>query len=245
MRAKIILVLLALMTSLGFSTNEEASFSFLGGFSTFNQILKKPSGAFDDNTTNDFGLYVGVYGERYLSPSWSLTPGIYLSQKNTKLKSDDAFRKATYLEASSLLRWYFVDNGNWRSYFGVGGGFGILLSVEDSSADGTSAEMKGAFSKNELSFQGGWGIEFPVGAETGLQLGITYSRSLTNFLDPGLSQGDRGTWSGFYSFAALRFKNRVESNNPEERARDYLRWKNSGSSYKSSDSEDFDSTSAE
>lgn len=224
MRAKLLFLGMALGASLVFSSTEENNYGFVGGVSTFNNSIRKASGAIDDSTSYDSGLYVGVFGERNLSPSLVLAPGVYLSQKGAK--NSFASRRANYLEASASLRWYFLNESNWRSYFGFGGGFGILLSAEDANVNGVTVDMYKSLSKNELSVQGGWGLEFPVGTDTGMQIGLTYSRSLTNFLDPGQMGGDRGTWSGLYSFLALRFKSQVESNDPESRAREYLRWKN-------------------
>jgi len=230
MKANLFILPLLFLTTIGFSAQRENSYGFVGGMSSFNQSIKNSAGVVDDSATSELGLYVGVYGERYLSPSWVLSPGIYYSQKGAK--NTTASRRANYLETSAMLRWYFADGTRWRSYLGVGGGFGVLLSAEDVTNSGVLANKFSLFSKNELSAQAGWGLEFPVSAETGVQLGITYSRSVTSFLDPTTVGGDKGTWSGFYGFVALRFRSQKESITTEDRARDYLRWKNANSEEK-------------
>jgi hypothetical protein len=224
MRTNFLIWTLLSMATIGFSVQQDNSYGFVGGMSTFNQSIKNSAGVVDDSTSSELGLYVGVYGEKYLSPSWVLTPGIYFSQKGAR--NSAASRRANYLETSALLRWYFLDGAKWRSYLGFGGGFGVLLSAEDVTSAGVLADKFTFFSKNELSAQAGWGLEFPVADDTGMQLGITYSRSVTSFLDPTTVGGDKGTWSGFYGFVALRFKSQKESITTEDRARDYLRWKN-------------------
>lgn len=223
MRHNILVLIFFFVSTVGLSAEPQSSYGFVGGMSVFNQSIKHSSGSLDSGTSSDLGLYVGVFGERPLSASWVLTPGIYLSQKGSK--NSLASRRANYLETSALLRWYFLNGAKWRSYFGFGGGFGVLLSAEDLTNTGVSTDKFGYFSKNELSAQLGWGLEFPIANETGMQLGITYSRSITNYLDPTSVAGDRGTWSGFYGFLALRFRSQKESISSEDRALDYLRWK--------------------
>lgn len=236
MRQSFLLLVLFLLSSIGFSYEEQNSYGFVGGMSAFNQTIKHSTGAIDDSTSSELGLHIGVFGERYLSPSWVLTPGIYFSQKGAK--NNSASRRANYLETSALLRWYWLNGNKWRSYLGFGGGFGVLLSAEDLTNTGVQTDKFVYFSKNELSAQLGWGLEFPIADDTGMQIGLTYSRSLTNFLDPTTVGGDRGTWSGFYGFVALRFKMQTESISTEERAMDYLRWKNSNPSSQPSSVQD-------
>ncbi|MFM8269802.1 MAG: outer membrane beta-barrel protein [Pseudomonadota bacterium] len=227
MRANVLAFVLLLLNSIGFSALPDSSYGFVGGMSSFNQIIKNSAGAVDDSYSSDLGLYLGVFGERYLSSSWVLSPGIYFSQKGAKDNSGS--RRANYLETSALLRWYFSDGPRLRSYFGFGGAFGILMSAEDAPNSGGPIDKAGSFSRNELSAQLGWGIEFPVAEDTGMQVGLTYSRSLTNFLNPAAAGvgGNQGTWNGFYGFVALRFKSQKESNTVEDRARDYLKYKKS------------------
>ncbi|NBX75425.1 MAG: hypothetical protein EBQ92_02640 [Proteobacteria bacterium] len=235
MTTKLLVLVLLSISAIGLASKPENSYGFVGGMSSFNQLIKSSAGVVDDSTSSELGLYVGVYGEKYLSPSWVLTPGIYFSQKGAKTGA--ASRRANYLETSALLRWYFLDGSKWRSYLGFGGGFGVLLSAEDVTNAGVLADKFSFFSKNELSAQVGWGLEFPVSSDTGMQLGITYSRSMTSFLDPTTVGGDKGTWNGFYGFVALRFKSQKESITTEDRARDYLRWKNGQSAPTGEESE--------
>lgn len=223
MRIGIHCLLILFMSSMGWSVSEDGSYGFVGGVSVFNQSIKSSSGAINNSSSFDIGYHVGVFGEFFLARALALTPGVYLSQKGAR--ANNASRQASYLETAALLRWYFADSSTWRSYLGFGSSFGILLSAQDTTNTGIQSDKFRFFSKNDLSAQVGWGLEFPVSSGTGMQIGLTYSRSLTTFIDPGAVGGDKGTWSGFYGFLALRFKSQVDYQTPEERARDYLRFR--------------------
>jgi hypothetical protein len=211
------------MATIGFSVQQDNSYGFVGGMSAFNYSIKHSSGLVDESESTGLGLYVGVFGERYLSSSWVFSPGIYLSQKGGKTASSTGH--ASYLETSALLRYYFFDKPRWRSYLGFGGAFGVLLSAEDMTNSGLATDQFSSFNKNELSAQLGLGFEFPFADETGMQVGLTYSRGLTSYLDPTKVSGDKGTWNGFYAFVALRLKPEKGESSAQDRAYDYLRSK--------------------
>jgi hypothetical protein len=219
-----VIVLLFFSSHLGFSALLEDSYGFLGGLSSFRQEISNDT----TGTKRDFltGSYVGAFGERYLSPSWIFSPGVFISQKG--VQNSGSFTRATYLEASAQLRWYFADKPRWRSYLGFGGGFGILLDAQTVSSTGQNSAAWGYLNKNELSAQLGAGFEFPVSSDVGLQFGCSYVYGLSSNLDPSTSGGLNGRWTGIYGFVGLRFKTTQESDGPQERAMDYLRWKNGG-----------------
>lgn len=217
-------ILLCFASAIGLSALPDDSYSFTGGVSSFRQeISNDTSGTVRDSL---MGTYVGAFGERYISTSWVFSPGVFLSQKG--VQNSASFTRATYLETSAQLRWYFADKPRWRSYFGFGAGYGILLDAETVTSGGQTSNAWQNLNKNELSAQLGAGFEFPVSSSTGLQFGCTYSRGLTNNLSPATSSGADGKWTGIYAFVALRFKTKDESYGPQERALDYLKWKNEG-----------------
>ncbi|NBW98893.1 PorT family protein [bacterium] len=216
-------------TQSGYALERENTYGFLAGMSSFNQNLTDGSGAsIDLDPANAQGAYAGVFGERYLGNAITLNPGVYFSQKGVKLNigGSSATSKADYLELSANLRWYFVDDLGTRAYLGAGLGFGILMGGETISSLGAVTNSTNQLAKNELSFQGGAGVEFELNADSGLLFGLTYCRGLSNHLNVSTTQGRNGLWNGFYGFAGIRFKNQREANTPLERAREYLRTKN-------------------
>lgn len=220
---------LLLSTQSGHALERENTYGFLAGMSSFNQNLTDGNGAsIDLDPSNAQGAYVGVFGERYLGNAITLNPGVYFSQKGVKLNSggSSATSKADYLEISANLRWYFVDDLGTRAYLGAGLGFGILMGGETVSSLGAVTNSTNQLTKNELSFQGGAGVEFELNADSGLLFGLTYCRGLSNHLNISTTQGQNGLWNGFYGFAGIRFKNQREANTPLERAREYFRTKN-------------------
>jgi len=167
----------------------------------------------------------GVLGDIQLSSSLYLTPGIWFVQKG--VQDSGSSTRANYLETNALLKTYLADNANWRFYLAGGAGFGVLLGATSVSSGGASTDLSDSMMRNELSAQLGLGYETSVGAETDMIFGLNYNRGLTNNLDVTKSGGVEGKWSGLYAFVAFRFHSSQESTTPEERAMDYLKWKNS------------------
>lgn len=199
------------------------TFAVAGGITSFSQLQSDASGAIETENTQTVGIYSGVFGEMPLKGNLVLSPGLFLSQKGAE--NINSKLRASYLETSAQLKWYFVNNFDFRFYLGAGLGFGILLSAEELSSNGTVTDNFQGLAKNELSGQGGLGIEFSLSNETALQLGGSYVRGLTSHLNAETSQGKSGNWEGFYGFAALRFRPDSEDDSPEKRARDYVNFK--------------------
>lgn len=201
------------------------TFAVAGGITSFNRLQSDASGAVDTDTTQSVGIYSGVFGEVSLVSGGGLvlSPGVFLSQKGAE--TTEAKIRTSYLETSAQLKWFFVNGTDFRMYFGAGLGFGILLSAEESQTSGSVTDTFSQFAKNELSGQGGLGLEFVLSNATALQLGGSYVRGLTSHLNAENSGGSSGNWEGFYGFAALRFKAETEDNSAEKRARDYIRYK--------------------
>jgi len=200
----------------------ERNYAFAGGVSVFNQNLSSSSG----QGNSSVGAYVGSFGDIQLSSSLYLAPGIWFVQKGVQDSSSST--RASYLETTALLKTYLVDRPQSRFYLAGGGGLGVLLEASTVSSGGVSTDLANSMMRNELSAQLGVGYETSVGEETDMILGVSYSRGLTNNLDLTKSGGVEGKWSGFYAFVALRFHPTQESNTPEDRAMEYLKWKNGG-----------------
>lgn len=203
----------------------ESSYGFLGGVTSISQSLAPNSNAPAVSSESKTGALAGAFGETYLNSSWVISPGLFYIEKGAKDTASST--TASYLEVSSQLRLYLIDNPGFRSYLGFGASFGILLSADTTSNAGQISSTFGLLNKNELSGQVGAGFEFPVGSETGLQFGALYIRGLTNHLRADTTSGMDGKWQGFYGFVALRFKSNRESSSSIDRAMDYLKWKNS------------------
>jgi len=220
---KAFLCLTYVFSNLSWGMWGESSYGFLGGMSSFRQNLSNDL----SGTKRDYlqGIYLGAFGENYLSSSWVFSPGVFVSQKG--VQNSGSLTRATYLETSAQLRWYFTDKPNWRSYFGFGAAYGILLDAETVTSAGASTNAFYDINRNELSGLVGAGFEFPVASDTGLQIGCNYVHGLTD----GLIVGNQdGKWSGLYAFVALRFKSSISNEGSVDRAMDYLRWKNRGAS---------------
>ncbi len=143
---------------------------------------------------------------------------IPLLQRLTTLKLPDSF--------VGTLRTQIVFGPIW----GGGPAYGVLMNASTNTSAGLVSDDTKLLARNELSVQGGLGFEFPLSSQTGMQVGFTYSRGLSNNLNVESAGGLRGHWQGFYAFTGLRFKNTVEVSSARERAEEYLRFKNSGTS---------------
>lgn len=225
----VVIVLGLLLSTLSLAAlSSDGNYAIAGGVSVFNQSLSNSSA----QGNSSVGAYVGSFGDVRLSSSLYLTPGIWFVQKGVQDSSSST--RASYLETTALLKTYLFDRSQSRFYLAGGGGLGVLLDASSVSSGGVSTDLGGSMMRNELSAQLGLGYETSVGEETDMILGATYSRGLTNNLDVAQSGGVEGKWSGIYAFLALRFHPTQESNTPEDRAMDYLKWKN-GSKTSSSD----------
>jgi len=216
------IIVLFFVSSQVFAVQEKDTFAVAGGFTSFNQRLSNSNGSIESDSGTTEGMYTGVFGEMPWKPRLYFCPGIFLSQKGTS--DTTATFKASYLETSGILKWYFVDESNFRAFLGAGLGFGILISAEQVGTNGSWSDTFGLQRKNELSGQGGLGFEFSIAKDTALQFGGSYVRSITDNLERNV-QGLSGRWEGFYGFAALRFKTEREDNSPEKRARDYINFR--------------------
>ncbi|NBX93528.1 MAG: PorT family protein [Proteobacteria bacterium] len=214
------LVVLGMSGTSQAALDSEGNYAFLGGMSYTNQILSTG----DSNGTYLTGAYVGTYGDIRLTPLLVLSPGFFFVQKG--VQDSSIYTRANYLETSALLKVYLVDNPTFRWYLGAGGSFGILLGANTVAGNGTSTPVAGLMNRNEVAAQGGMGFEFSVGEETDLILGATYTRALTSNLDINYTSGVEGRWAGIYGFVAIRVHEKREANTPEERAEQYLQWKN-------------------
>jgi len=203
-----------------FSVEVRDTFGVAGGLTSFNQLQSNAEGAIQTDSTSTLGMFAGVFGEMPLSKGLVFSPGVFLSQKGAE--NSIARLKVNYLETSAQLKWYFVDGFDFRMYLGGGFGFGILMAAETLQSNGTVTDQFSGLAKNELSGQGGLGLEFSLSKDTAMQLGFSYVRGLSSHTSNALISGK---WEGFYAFTGFRFKGERESNTPEKRARDYVDFK--------------------
>lgn len=217
---------LAFVLGLGaYGNSSDWSYGFVGGLSSFNQLQNISNGT---TTNSENGVYAGFFGEIELAPSLFLSPGAHYVQKGAR--TDTSASTVNYIEASGQFRWYLTNSNSFRAYLGGGPAYGVLMNASTNTSAGLVSDDTKLLARNELSVQGGLGFEFPLSSQTGMQVGFTYSRGLSNNLNVESAGGLRGHWQGFYAFTGLRFKNTVEVSSARERAEEYLRFKNSGTS---------------
>lgn len=200
------------------------TFGVIAGITSFNQSLSNESGLVETDSSQLTGIFSGVFGEVPLKGSLFLSPGISFSQKG--IENSSTKFKVSYLEMSGQLRWFFINTNDFRVYLGSGLGFGTLLSADEIGASGISTDQFGLIEKNELSWQGSLGLELSLSNETALQLGFSYVQGLSNHLS---NSAVVGKWQGIYLTTGLRFKDVASDSSPEERARDYIKFKTSKS----------------
>jgi len=178
------------------------------------------------------GIYAGFFGEVPLAGSLYWVPGIFYAKKIGAgpvpvTLVDSISTSANFIEITGNVRWYFWNSPNWRSYLSVGPGFGILLSANQNLA-GVDTEITNSMARNDLSYQLGFGLEFPFSSTVGMQLGFSYFKTFTNNLDSKTGSNSESHWEGFYGVASWRFKNNIQEIVTErERAEEYLRYKKS------------------
>lgn len=211
--------------AIAYGNSADWSYGFVGGLSSFNQLKNTTNSS---TTDSENGVYAGFFGEIELFPSLVLSPGAHYVQKGARTSGSST--SVNYIEASGMFRWYFANSKSFRAYLGGGPAYGVLMSAETTASSGLITNDSKLLARNELSVLGGLGFEFPLSDQTGMQIGFTYSRGLSNNLNPETAGSYKGNWQGFYVFTGLRFKNSVEVVSARDRAEEYLRFKNSGAS---------------
>lgn len=215
-----------LVATIFFGANSQAAtsdytYGFFGGLSSFDY---RTSSAGSSKNEWGNGVYAGFFGEIPLSSRMYLTPGLSFVQKGTKTTTGSI--SAEYVETAAMLRWYFWNTNDWRAYLGVGPSYGVLLTSELDQS-GTVSDFTRSMARNDFSVQGGLGLEFPLSGTIGMQLGATYSRTLSNTLNSLNSGGIKSHWEGAYAFASWRFKsNQSTAVTVHDRAEEYLKFKN-------------------
>jgi hypothetical protein len=136
----------------------------------------------DGETEQRHGFHVGVYGESFLSESFSIQPELTYSQQGYKItNSSGTFtQKLDYINLPIMLKAYPSKN----FFLETGPQIGLAVSHKE--------EYDGIFSTSQEydpnSFD--WGLNFGGGFKTdsGLSLGVRYHLGLGDLYDDGKAQ---------------------------------------------------------
>jgi hypothetical protein len=138
---------------------------------------------FDDNgeTGQRHGFHVGVYGESFISESFSIQPELMYSQQGYEIKDNNGnvtfTQKLNYINLPVMLKAYPSKN----LFFEAGPQIGVAISHKE--------EYSGFFSSTQEydpnSFD--WGMNFGAGFKTdsGISFGARYHLGLGDLYDNG------------------------------------------------------------
>lgn len=139
---------------------------------------------FDGNgeTGQRHGFHIGVYGESFISESFSIQPELLYSQQGYEIKdSNGTFtQKLDYINLPLMLKAYPSQN----FFLEAGPQIGLAISHKE--------EYDGLFSSsqqyNPNNFD--WGMDFGGGFKTnsGISLGVRYHLGLGDLYDQGKAQ---------------------------------------------------------
>jgi hypothetical protein len=136
----------------------------------------------DGETTQRHGFHIGIYGESFISQSFSIQPELLYSQQGYEItNSSGTFtQKLNYINLPVMLKAYPTKN----FFLEVGPQIGLAISHKE--------EYEGLFSSSQEydpdNFD--WGMNFGGGVKTdsGISLGVRYHLGLGDLYDSGKAQ---------------------------------------------------------
>ena len=136
----------------------------------------------NDQTEQRHGFHIGVYGESFISESFSIQPELMYSQQGYKItnSSGTLTQKLDYINLPILLKAYPFKN----FFLEAGPQIGLAISHKE--------EYDGLFSGSQeydpTNFD--WGMNFGTGFKTnsGISLGVRYHLGLGDLYDEGKAQ---------------------------------------------------------
>lgn len=136
----------------------------------------------DGETGQRHGFHIGVYGESFISESFSIQPELMYSQQGYEIKDANGTftQKLNYINLPLMLKAYPSKN----FFLEAGPQIGLAISHKE--------EYDGLFSSSQEydpnNFD--WGMNFGAGFKTnsGISLGVRYHLGLGDLYDEGKAQ---------------------------------------------------------
>lgn len=136
----------------------------------------------DGETAQRHGFHVGIYGESFISKSFSIQPEIMYSQQGYEIKDGGGTftQKLNYINLPVMLKAYPFTN----FFLEAGPQIGLAISHKE-EYDGVFGGSR-KFDPNNFD----WGMNFGGGFKTdsGINLGVRYHLGLGDLYDQGKAQ---------------------------------------------------------